>query len=135
MGRRWLVWVIITRMDLSQRADQLFAAAEAQDWATFRAGFADDAVIARNVGGAESIDDAMKTIPLLTRDGSTLRYENARRLVGERSVTEMHDVVLTKPDGDRRCLDVCVVVEFNDDGQVVRIDEYFDAAQARAMTR
>jgi len=121
-------------MDLSSAAEQLFASAEAGDWDAFRAAFADDAVLYRNVGGVQSIDEAMKTLPLLTAVGTTLRYENARRFVGDRAVTEVHDVVFTKPGGEVARLDVCVVIQFGDDGLIARADEYLDSAQAKALT-
>ena len=50
--------------------DQIFAAAEAGDWATFRSMFADDALLKQNVGPQQSIDEAMKTLPLFTADGT-----------------------------------------------------------------
>jgi len=118
-------------LDLS--LDQTFAAAEAGDWDRFRSMFADDAILRQNVGSEQTIDQAMKTLPLFTSDGTTLRYENVRRVHGESSITEMHDTVFTKPDGQRISLDICVVAQFNTDGKIVRIDEYLDSAAAAAL--
>lgn len=115
--------------------DTLFAAAEAGDWPTFRSKFADDGVLKQNVGPEQSIDQAMTTLPLFTADGTTLRYENVRRVGGEDSITEIHDAVFTKPDGRVVRIDICVVVQFNDDGKIVRADEYLDSGAAAALFR
>ena len=113
--------------------DQIFAAAEVGDWATFRSMFADDALLKQNVGPQQSIDEAMKTLPLFTADGTTLRYENARRVSGPDNVTEIHDAVFTKPDGRIMRIDICVVVQFNNDGKIIRVDEYLDSAAAAGL--
>jgi ketosteroid isomerase-like protein len=113
--------------------DATFAAAEANDWVTFRSMFADDAVLKQNVGPDQSVDQAMKTLPLFTADGTTLRYENVRRVRGESSITEMHDAVFTKPDGRVVRIDICVVVQFNNDAKIIRTDEYLDSAAAAGL--
>lgn len=120
-------------LDLGARAETLFAAAEASDWDGFRAHFADDAVLRQNVGVEQTIAEAMVTLPLYTANGTSLRYENVRRLVGDRSVTEMHDAVFTKPDGVVVSIDICVVMQFNDDGLIVCSDEYLDSRAAVAL--
>ena len=113
--------------------DTLFGAAEANDWARFRSFFADDAVLHQNVGIEQPIDQAMQSLPALTADGTTLRYENARRVIGHDGATEIHDAVFTKPDGREIRLDICVVVQFDDDGKITRADEYLDSAAAAAL--
>ena len=119
--------------DLEAVLDQTFAAAEAGDWAGFRAMFADDAVISQNIGGAQTIDEAMQTLPLFTADGTSLKYENVRRVRGASSITEMHDAVFTKPDGREVRIDICVVAQFDADGKISRTDEYLDSASARGL--
>lgn len=120
-------------MDLDAVLDRTFGAAEANDWDTFRAGFADDAVLRQNVGVEQSIEQAMTTLPLFTADGTTLRYENIRRVSGSSSITEMHDAVFTKPSGREIRIDICVVVQFGDDALITRVDEYLDSAAAAAL--
>lgn len=111
----------------------VFASAERGDWDAFRAAFADDARIRQNVGTDQSIDEAMVTLPRLTADGTTLRYENPRRAIADRTVTEIHDAVFTKPNGKVVRIDICVVVELNDQHKIVRVDEYLDSAAAAAL--
>lgn len=120
-------------MDLDVVVDELFGAAEANDWATFRSYFADDAILTQNVGREQTIDEAMITLPALTANGTTLRYENVRRLTCERTVTEMHDTVFTKTDGAEVRIDICVVIQFDDTGKIVRTDEYLDSAAAAPL--
>lgn len=111
----------------------MFAAAEAGDWETWRSFFADDAVLGQNVRPDVSVDQASQTMPMMFADGTTLRYENVRRFSGADSVTEMHDAVFTKPDGRVVRLDICVVLQFDDKGKIVRGDEYLDSAAASAL--
>lgn len=120
-------------MDYGRVLDELFAAAEAGDWATFRSKFADDAVLKQNVGPAQPIDVALETLPLLFVDGTTIKYENVRRVGGGSGLTEMHDAVFTKPDGRVIRLDICVVVQFDEHGKITRADEYLDSAAAAAL--
>jgi len=120
-------------MDMDALLDMTFAAAEANDWETFRSMFADDAVLVQNVGTEQSIDEAMSTLPRLTADGTSLRYENVRRAGGGTAMTEMHDAVFTKPDGREVRIDICVVVQFNEAGKIKRTDEYLDSAAAAAL--
>ncbi len=120
-------------MTHDQTLDKIFAAAEAGDWTTFRAAFADDAVLKQNVGAEQQIDIALKYLPLLTADGTTLEYQNVRRVSGDSSITEIHDAVFTKPDGRVIRIDICVVMQFNDDGKIIRADEYLDSAAAAGL--
>jgi len=113
--------------------DKTFTAAEASDWATFRSMFADDAMMKQNVGPEQTIEQAMLTLPLFTADGTVLKYENVRRVGGDDSITEMHDAVFTKPDGRIVRIDICVVVQFDENGKITRTDEYLDAAAAAGL--
>lgn len=120
-------------MNLDELLDRTFGAAEAGEWEAFRSMFADDAVLRQNVGKEQPVDVAMKYLPLFTADGTTLRYENVHRVGGPNSITEMHDAVFTKPDGRVIRIDICVVVQFNAEGKIVRTDEYLDSAAAAEL--
>lgn len=119
--------------DLDAATEKLFRAAEAGDWETFSLCFAPDAVLAQNIGTEQPIADALVSLPTLTADGTTLRYDNVRRFVGDQVVTELHDAIFTKPDGREVCIDICVVIQFDDAGLIVRSDEYLDSRAARAL--
>ncbi|MEO1058197.1 MAG: nuclear transport factor 2 family protein [Actinomycetota bacterium] len=113
--------------------DRVFDAVQAGDWSSWRSEFADDAVLGQNVAPDISVDDAVKMMPLMFADGTTVRYENVRRVSGHDSVTEMHDAVFTRPDGRVARIDVCVVMQFDDQGKIVRGDEYLDSVAAAAL--
>ncbi len=119
---------------LEETMSAVFACAERGDWTGFRAHFSADAVIRQNVVGRDvPIDEAVPGLARLTADGTTLRYDNPRRVVGTDSATEIHDVVFTRPDGHEIRLDICVVMWFNDQGQITRADEYLDSQAAAAL--
>ncbi len=120
-------------MNLDDILDRTFASAEAGDWDGFRSMFSDDATLRQNVGREQSIDKAMQTLPLYTADGTTLRYENVRRVIGDTGATEMHDAVFTKPDGRVVRIDICVVVQVDEVGKIRCVDEYLDSAAAAAL--
>jgi ketosteroid isomerase-like protein len=54
------------------------------------------------------------------------RYEQIRQVIGEQAVTEQHRVRSVRPDGSLIDADVCVVMLFDENGRVVRLDEYFN---------
>lgn len=120
-------------MTYDQTLALLFGAAERGEWEKFQSFFHPDAVLRQNVGAEQSISEAMRFLPLFTADGTTLRYENVRRVLGASGATEMHDAVFTKPDGRVVRIDICVVVQFDDDGLIIRSDEYLDSAAAAPL--
>lgn len=119
--------------DLAAITEALFASAEKGDWHTFRSFFSSTAMLRQNVGHAASIDAAIPGLASLTANGTLLRYENVRRFVGDRHVTELHDAVFNKPDGTEVRIDICVVLQFDDAGLIERADEYLDAGAATAL--
>ena len=123
----------MTPDDIAVILDDLFGSAERGDWDRFAACLADDAVLRQNVGPELSKAEAMVALPRFTADGTQLRYENVRRVYGETGATEMHDAVFTKPDGREVRIDICVVIQFNDQGLIARSDEYLDSASAAAL--
>ncbi len=123
----------VASMSYGSVLEQVFRAVEAGDWSTWRSAFADDAVLGQNVAPDVSVDDAMKMLPMMFADGTTVRYENIRRVSGPDSATEMHDAVFTKPDGRTVRIDVCVVMQFNGEGKIIRGDEYLDSAAAQGL--
>ncbi len=123
----------MTPAEIDAVLDDLFGAAEEGDWDRFAGHFADDARLRQNVGRELKKADAMVALPAFTADGTQLRYERVRRVYGESSATEMHDAVFVKPDGRVVSIDICVVIQFDAEGRIVRSDEYLDSAAAAAL--
>lgn len=118
--------------DLAARAAAFFAAVEDHDWNGLRAMLADD-VEARQHLAATGLDatgpDALVAFIRAFADaGIGIAYSQPRRVVGEGAVAEQHVVTLTRPDGTARSGDVCVVLRFDGDGLISRLDEYVDPA-------
>ena len=65
--------------------------------------------------------------------GVKTAYSDIRRTVADRVVTEQHLVTLSRPDGVKVSCDVCVVVRFDADGLITRVDEYLDTAALAAL--
>lgn len=123
----------MTETELDAVVSDVFAAAEQGDWARFASHFASDAVLCQNIGAEQSLPDALPGLQAFTADGTTLRYDNVRRMFGDQHVTELHDAVFTRPDGREVRIDICVVAQFDDAGKITRVDEYLDSAAAAAL--
>lgn len=123
----------MTDIDLEATLDDVFAAAEAGDWGRFASHFAEGAVLRQNVGAELPLVEALPGLQALSADGTTLRYDNVRRLIGEDHATELHDAVFDKPDGREVRIDICVVLQFDGRGKITRVDEYLDSAAAAAL--
>lgn len=123
----------MTPEEIATILDDLFGSAERGDWDRFAAFFADDALLRQNVGRELTKAEAMVSIPGLVTEGTTLRYENVRRVFGPTGATEMHDAVFTRSDGHQVRIDLCVVIQFDEHGLIHRIDEYLDSAEAAAL--
>lgn len=119
-----------TNLDLGATVAALFASAERGDWQQFRSMFSEHAVLRQNVGRSMPIDEALPGLRAFTDSGMTLQYQNVRQHVGTDHVTELHDAVFTKQNGTEVRLDICVVMQFDEDGMIVRADEYLDATSA-----
>lgn len=124
-----------TAPDLDAITETLFACAERGDWVGFRSRFRDDAVLAQNVARPLPIDEALPGLRAFTDNGLELRYENARRFTGADHVTELHDAVFTRPNGREIRVNICVVLQFDEQGQIIRADEYLDSGAAAALFR
>ncbi len=115
-------------MDLDARTAQLFALFESQDFDDLETLIAPDARIKQNGNPEHDINGLLAFVHGLRNEGVRVEYSDVRRSVGERFVVEQHVVTLTRPDGKSAMTDVCVVLRFDDDGMITRLDEYADSA-------
>lgn len=86
-------------------------------------------VAGKEVGGRELLAGLRPLLDML----SGFAYENPRRVVGDDAVVEQHDVRLTREDGREVVLDVCIILRFDAEGRILRIDEYLDATPMKAF--
>ena len=111
-------------MDLAERTGQLFAIFESQDYDGLEALLAPDAKTKQNGGQEFDMDGLMAFVQGLKNDGVNVAYSDVRRSVDDGFVVEQHVVTLTRPDGRSASTDVCVVLRFDGDGLITRLDEY-----------
>lgn len=123
-----------TRPNLETLTDDFFAAIVRHDWDDVEARIHPDARAYQNIGGGET--DARSTFQKMRRlveSVASIAYENPRRVVAADAVVEQHDVRMTRKDGVDVVLDVCIILRFDDDGRIVRLDEYLDSAAAAGL--
>lgn len=119
-------------MDLSDLTDQFFSAAAAADVDAMLALCADECRFKQNIGDEGGTEVLRELVEGLAALGVTVSYSDVRRVVAGAAVTEQHLVTLARGDGSSVSADVCVVIRFDDDGRITRLDEYLDGAALAA---
>ncbi|MEZ5339918.1 MAG: nuclear transport factor 2 family protein [Acidimicrobiales bacterium] len=109
-------------------ADRFFQLATEQDWDALGALFAPTAVVRQPGTGDFGVAQLLTNLRGLSKAGIRTAYESPRRVVSSDALVEQHDVRLTRADGVEVVVDICVVMRFQPDGLIVRVDEYFDSA-------
>jgi len=120
-------------MDLDARTAQLFDIFESQEFDGIDTLFAPDAQMKQNGNPEHGLDGLLAFVQGLKHEGVRVKYSDIRRSIGDGVVTEQHLVTLTRPDGVSATTDVCVVLRFDADGLITRIDEYTDSAVFAAL--
>ena len=88
----------------------------------------EDLVGWRNIDGRElSRRQMLKIVGFLARDVSDLRYDDVQVQPTPRGYVQQHVLRATARDGTKVEVSACLVVSVHD-GQIVRLDEYMDAA-------
>jgi hypothetical protein len=113
-------------MDLSTLMDELFRRAAAADVDGVAAMCAPGIRFKQNSGDDGDLAALLELIGGIAAAGVTVSYTDVRRVVGDRSVAEQHLATLQRADGVEAKADVCVIVRFDAEGRVERVDEYFD---------
>ena len=120
-------------MDLDARTSQLFAVFESQEFDGLESMLAPDARMKQNGNPEHDVAGLLAFVHGLKTEGVSVRYSDVRRSVGDGFVVEQHLVTLTRPDGKSASTDVCVVLRFDDEGLITRLDEYADSAVFAAL--
>jgi hypothetical protein len=115
-------------MDLAATTAQLFSIFESQEFDGLDGLLSPEAKMKQNGNPEHGLDGLMAFVQGLKHDGVNVAYSDVRRSVGDGFVVEQHVVTLTRPDGKSASTDVCVVLRFDDEGRITRLDEYVDSA-------
>jgi ketosteroid isomerase-like protein len=109
-------------------AKRFFDAIEAGDVETVGAIYAPDAVIWHNTDGAEQgREENLKTLAGVVRFLGERRYGERRVGAFPGGFVQQHVLTGRRPDGAAVSLAACVICQVQD-GQITRLDEYFDSA-------
>ena len=116
-------------------AARLFAAVEAGDIDAVARLYAPDAVIWHaHTGTAQTPEENVQVLGMVTKRLRDLRYEEVRRQRTERGFVQQHVLRARGPEGQRIELRACMVCDVVD-GRIARLDEYLDgAAVARVVS-
>ncbi len=120
-------------MDNAATTAQLFSIFESQEFDGIERLLAPEAKMKQNGNPEHGVDGLLAFVKGLKNDGVSVRYSEIRRSVGDDFVVEQHVVTLTRPDGRSATTDVCVVLRFDDQGRITRLDEYADSAVFAAL--
>ena len=115
-------------------AQRFFDAVEAGDIETVHGCYAPDARIWHNTDGAEQTrDDNARTLRGFARRISNRVYAERRLHVFDGGFVQQHELRGVRPDGVAVRLTACIVCAV-ENGQITRLDEYFDSAQVAQFT-
>jgi len=121
-------------MDLAATTAELFSIFESQEFDGLERLLAPEAKMKQNGNPEHGLDGLMAFVQGLKNDGVSVAYSDVRRSVGDGFVVEQHVVTLTRPDGKSARTDVCVVLRFDEEGRITRLDEYADSAVFAALS-
>jgi hypothetical protein len=121
-------------MDLAATTAELFSIFESQEFDGLERLLAPEAKMKQNGNPEHGLDGLMAFVQGLKNDGVSVAYSDVRRSVGDGFVVEQHVVTLTRPDGKSASTDVCVVLRFDEQGRITRLDEYADSAVFAALS-
>ena len=123
-----------TAADISDLADQLFAAIERGDGPALAALWSEDIVVWRQGGGRERDKTrGLKVIEWFVDSTISRRYEVLDRQVFDGGFLQQHTVHATTRDGAPLTFRACLIVKVGADGLITRIDEYLDPADLNPL--
>lgn len=122
--------------NLQRLTEEFFADISDRNWEGALSRIHPDARAVQNISGQEvNARDLLISMQGLVESLADFRYENPRCIVGQGAVVEQHDVRMTRLDGVEVLLDICIVLRFNADGLVIRIDEYLDSGALKPLQK
>ena len=122
--------------DLQRLTEEFFADISARNWQNALSRIHPEARAVQNISGQEvNAGDLLISMRGLVESLADFCYENPRRVVGQDAVVEQHDVRMTRRDGIEVVLDICIVLRFDADGLITRIDEYLDSGALKPLQK
>lgn len=120
---------------MNDLADRFFRAIEEGDIETVKSIYAADAKIWHNNDEIEqSPEENLKVLNWLTRHLHDRHYDVKRRAEIPGGFVQQHVLKGTLSDGKPFAMPACIVCEVKD-GQITRLDEYLDPAQAEPLAK
>ena len=123
----------MTPQDYLDFAARYMGAIQSGDTDVVRACYAPDAKLWHNTDGIEqTVEENMKLLGWMIRDIPVRNYRIVRREALADGFVQQHVLEATLPGGEPWTMDACAVVRIKD-GVIVRLDEYIDSAQFKAL--
>ena len=114
-------------------ADKFVGAIQSGDVATVRACYAPDAKLWHNTDRIEqTVDQNMAVLDWFIRTLPDRNYRVVRREALSDGFLQQHVLEATLPDGTAWSMSACCVIRI-ENGLIVRLDEYLDSAEAKAL--
>lgn len=115
----------VDRALLEQVAERFFAAAEAGDEATLIELYSPDVRVWHSRDSAETdLNENLELLKIWWSRAHDIEYELVRRFYGDNGWMQQHIARGTLADGGRLEIPVSFVALVDDDGKIVRIEEY-----------
>ncbi|HWA63394.1 MAG TPA: nuclear transport factor 2 family protein [Caulobacteraceae bacterium] len=115
-------------------AKRFFDAIEAGDVEAVGACYADDVAVWHNTDGiAQGKAENLRVLSGLVKGFPERRYAERRLNAFAGGFVQQHVLRCVRRDGAKREIAACLVCEVKD-GQITRLDEYFDSAAVAAFT-
>ncbi len=123
----------MTPQDYLDFAARYMGAIQSGDTDVVRACYAPDAKLWHNTDGIEqTVEENMKLLGWMIRYIPVRNYRIVRREALADGFVQQHVLEATLPGGEPWTMDACAVVRIKD-GVIVRLDEYIDSAQFKAL--
>ena len=123
----------MTEQETLDFAEKFVGAIQSGDVATVRACYAPDAKLWHNSDRIEqTVDQNMAVLDWFIKTLPDRNYRVIRREALSDGFLQQHVLEATLPDGTAWSMDACCVIKI-ENGLIIRLDEYLDSAQAKAL--
>jgi ketosteroid isomerase-like protein len=114
------------RMDVAEQTDRYLRLLESGDADEVTTMCADSFVFGKNNDAELDLTGFREHLARIYALGISVTYEAVRRVVATDAVVDEHIARMRHQDGREATGAACVVLRFDDDGIILRLDEYID---------